>query len=85
MPNPFDFENEEIQTNEKFAKELARLTTLTTVDIKRLFPRHIDKEAFRQLMAIVNSSANRNRRVAAITQNINQFGMTIVKLLETLK
>ena len=80
----FDFNGDAKNTNEEFANELARLTTLTTVDVKKLFPRKVDKVKFEQLMQIVNSSASRNKRTAAIQSNIETFGTTITKILEQL-
>lgn len=79
---PFDFRPEAAETNARFAEELARLTTLTTTEVERLFPRKTDKKRFEQLMQIVNSSASRNKRTAVVRKNFDVFGDTVVKLLE---
>ncbi|MFK7889062.1 MAG: hypothetical protein AB8G16_19560 [Gammaproteobacteria bacterium] len=81
MPK-FDFSNEANMTNREFADELARLTTLTTKQVEQFFPRKIDKKRFAQLMQIVNASASRNKRVAAIETNFKTFGGSIMRLLE---
>lgn len=78
----FDFSNEAELTNKEFADELARLTTLTSTQVEQFFPRKIDKKRFTQLMQIVNASANRNKRVAAIESNFKTFGTTVMRLLE---
>ncbi|MDJ0700806.1 MAG: hypothetical protein QNJ07_13205 [Woeseiaceae bacterium] len=80
---PFDFQLQAKATNKEFAEELARLTTLTTKDVERLFPRKIDKQRFEQLMQIVNASANRNKRIAALENNFKAFSMSVMRLLET--
>ncbi len=80
---PFDFQLHAKATNKEFAEELARLTTLTTKDVERLFPRKIDKQRFEQLMQIVNASANRNKRIAALEKNIKTFSMSVMRLMET--
>ena len=78
----FDFSEEAAMTNRDFANELAVLTTLTVTDVERLFPRKIDKKRFAQLMQIVNASANRNARTAAVGDNFKAFGGTVIRLLE---
>ena len=79
----FNFKDEARETNDSFAEELARLTTLTTTDVQKLFPRKIDKENFEQLLKIVTASSSRNKRTAAIKDNIDTFAVTLTKLLET--
>jgi len=78
----FDLTKHRVATNEHFADEIARLTTLTSADVERLFPRRVDKERLAQLMVIVNSSASRQRRAAALEENFKTFGGSILRLLE---
>jgi hypothetical protein len=85
VPKPkFDFSEDIKGVKETYRDELARLTTLTATDIERLFPRNIDMQRFEQLMKIVNASASRNRRTAALTKNMETFGGTVMRLLELL-
>lgn len=78
----FDFSDEIRAVKEDYRDELARITTLTSSDIERLFPRKIDMQRFEQLLKIVNASASRNKRVAALTKNMEAFGGTVMRLLE---
>jgi hypothetical protein len=84
MPNRFvelAAQSDEL-TKKEIDAELARITSFTEDKLSSMLPKKTDKENFAELMAIVNSSTNRNNKVAQVRQNINQFGEVIVKLLE---
>ena len=83
MPK-FNFDKEAEETNEQFAAEIARLTTLKADEIESLFPRKIDKQQLVDLMTIVRSSASRNSRAAALERNISTLAGTVMRLLEVL-
>lgn len=80
----FDLSQDAKDTNAKFAAEIARLTTLKSQDVERLFPTRIDKERLVELMDIVRSSASRNTRAATLQANITNLGESVIRLLETL-
>ena len=80
----FDFSNEATETNAKFAGEIARLTSLKTVDVERLFPTKVDKERVVELLTIVRSSTSRNTRAAKLQANIQNLGGAVIKLLDVL-
>ena len=80
----FDFSDEAMETNAKFAGEIARLTTLKTVDVERLFPTKVDKERLVELLRIVRSSASRNRKAAKLQANFRNLGGAVIKLLDVL-
>lgn len=81
---PFDFDDEASEANNKFAAEIARLTTLKVDDVQRLFPRKVDKQQLVDLMKIVRSSASRNSKAAQLQANFQNLGGAALKLLETL-
>jgi len=83
MPS-FDFSEEARQTNIKFSAEIARLTSLTSADAQRLFPRKIDKERLVELMAIVRAATARNEKAAQLEKNIQTLSTSVVRLLEFL-
>ena len=83
MPS-FDFSEEARETNAKFSAEIARLTSLTSSDVKRLFPTKIDKERLVELMTIVRAATARNERAAQLEKNIQTLSSSVVRLLEFL-
>ena len=83
MPS-FDFSEEARETNTKFSAEIARLTSLTSADAQRLFPRKMDKERFVELMTIVRAATARNERAAQLEKNIQTLSSSVVRLLEFL-
>tara|TARA_R110002073_G_scaffold87651_1_gene208121 strand:- start:3793 stop:4044 length:252 start_codon:yes stop_codon:yes gene_type:complete len=81
---PFNFDNEAAETNEKFSAEISKLTTLKMSDVQRLFPTKVDKENLLALMKIVQSSASRNKKAAALQNNLQNLASSVIKLLEVL-
>ncbi len=84
MPNRFTQIAEEAAelTRKELDGELAKITSLSEEKLARLLPNKSDKEKFAELMAIVNSSTNRNNKVAQLRNNIDRLGVVVVKLLE---
>jgi hypothetical protein len=83
MPG-FDFSEEARQTNIQFSAEIARLTSLTSADAQRLFPRKIDKDRLVELMAIVHAATARNEKAAQLEKNIQKLSTSVIRLLEFL-
>ena len=81
MPK-FDFSQEAADTNAALAAEIAGLTSLSSNQIDEFFPAKIDKERLVELLEIVNSSADRNEKVANVRSNISNLAETVVRLVE---
>lgn len=80
---PYDFSEEAELTNKQLAGELAKLTPLTEEQINSLLPTKVEKQRFRQLIAIVNDSASQNQKVASLTSNFAELGTVVLKVLTT--
>ena len=78
---PYDFSEEAKLTNEQLAGELAKLTPLTQEQVNGLLPTKIEKQRFRQLIEIVNSSASQNQKVASLTSSFSELGTVVLKVL----
>lgn len=83
MPS-FDFSDEARQTNERFSAEIARLTSLSSADVKRLFPKKIDKERLVELMTIVRAATDRNKKAVQLEKNIKTLSASVIRLLDFL-
>ena len=70
------------RTNREMAEELSQMTALTAEQIERMLPKKADKERFAELMAIVNSSASNNKKVATLRKNMNELGFVVMKVLK---
>ena len=70
------------KTNRELAEEIAQVTTMTADKIQRMLPKKADKERLAELMAIVNSSASNNVKVATLQKNIKQLGFVVLKVLK---
>ncbi|MBU1701771.1 MAG: hypothetical protein KJ970_15380 [Candidatus Eisenbacteria bacterium] len=70
------------RTNRQLAEEMAQKTSLTAAQIEAMLPRKADKEHFAALVAIVNSSASSNKKVADLKENIEKLGFVVMKVLQ---
>jgi hypothetical protein len=70
------------RTNDKLASQISSLTRLTDAEVKELFPTPADVGRLVELLKIVKSAEERNRKVARLAQNIEKLGGAVVALLE---
>ena len=70
------------QTDEQLASKISSLTRLTDEEISELFPKPADVEKLKRLLKVVKSAEERNNKINAIVNNIEDFGGVIVPLLE---
>lgn len=69
-------------TNKQLGAELATLNRLSEQDLRELLPTKRDKEAFAELMAVVEKEANIDRQFAFLSQNLQTTGKVVLKLLK---
>lgn len=72
------------KTDAQFATELTRLTKLTRVDLEQMLPTRADQERLAQLMAIVDSSAKENTKLARLKSNLDELGPVVLRILKAL-
>ena len=70
------------QTNEELAQRISTLVRMTDEDIQRLFPTKADKARLARLLRIVRSAESRNRKAKALADEVEDLGLTVIKLLE---
>lgn len=70
-----------VKTDQKLASKISSLTRMTDDELKALFPTPADAKSLAALMGIVNSSADRNAKVAQLIGNIEGLAGTVVTLL----
>ncbi|MEM8485588.1 MAG: hypothetical protein AAF564_08560 [Bacteroidota bacterium] len=81
LGSPFDFSEESAQTNEALADEIAALSPLSSEELNAILPEPIDRERFKALATIIQSSTNQQEQIASLQQNFSQVGGVVVKLL----
>ena len=69
------------QTDDQLAGKIASLTRMTSEEVKELFPNPADVKKLSQLMAIVNSSQDRNAKINSLVSNAQNFGGVMLTLL----
>ncbi len=70
------------QTDEELASEISSLTTMKDSEIEELFPTPSDKERLANLMLIVKSADDRNKKISKIVRNIKGFADVVITLAE---
>ena len=70
------------RTNDKLAGQISSLTRLTDDEVKELFPTPADVGRLVELLKIVKSADERNRKVSRLARNIESLGGAVVTLLE---
>lgn len=70
------------RTKKQFADELSRHTSLTSEEIKTLFPKKSDREALLKLVKIVNSDADEKQKKAELVGQIGAMSGVVLKLVE---
>ena len=69
------------KTDNKLASEISSVSRLTDAEVKKLFPDKASAAAFIELMTIVKSSDDRNKKVNRILDNGKKFGGIVLDLL----
>jgi hypothetical protein len=67
-------------TKAEFADELSSYTSLTSEEIKELFPAKSDREELLELMKIVNSDASDKEKKAELTAKIGKVSGAAIKI-----
>lgn len=83
MPDDFDqiLDNAENLTNAQLNSKISSLTRLTDADIQSLCPVKEDKVALAQLMSIVDGAASENAKKTQLVDNMETFGVVILRIL----
>jgi hypothetical protein len=68
------------ETGAEFAAALAKHSSLTADQIKKLFPTENDRAELLSLLEIVNDATSENEKKARIAQKIGQVGGAILKI-----
>lgn len=68
------------KTKAQFAEKLASYTSLTSDEVKELFPTKSDREELLALIKIVNSDATEKQKKAELTAKIGKVGGAIIKI-----
>ena len=74
-------EDAKSKTDSKLASEISSISKLSDADIKKLFPEKASAAAFIELMTIVKSSDDRNKKINRIVENGKKFGGIVLDLL----
>ena len=72
------------KTDKKLASKMSSVTRLTDDEIMELFPEPADVKKLKELIKVVKSADDRNKKVNKIMANIEDFGSIIIPLLEKL-
>jgi hypothetical protein len=72
------------KTDEKLASQISNLTRMNNEEIIKLFPKPSDVQNLFELMKIVKSADETNKKVNNIVQNSEKFGGVILTLLSKL-
>lgn len=69
------------KTDSALATQISSLTSLTDAEVKKLFPEKADVAKFIELMTIVKSSDDKNKKIKQIMNNTEKFAGIVVTLL----
>ena len=69
------------KTDSALAAQISSLTTLNAVEVKKLFPEKADVAKFVELMSIVKSADDKNKKIKQIMENSEKFAGIIVTVL----
>ena len=83
MPNRFSkiAKQSATKTNKQLADELTSVLPITTQEMSKFLPSKGDKEKLAELMAIVDSATDHNKKVAKLLKNIDRLADVTVKVL----
>ena len=69
------------KTDSALASQISSLTTLNAIEVKKLFPEKADVAKFVELMTIVKSADDKNKKIKQIMENTEKFAGIIVTVL----
>jgi hypothetical protein len=69
------------KTDATLASQISSLTSLNDTEVKKLFPEKADVAKFVELMTIVKSADDKNKKIKQIMANSEKFAGIIVTLL----
>jgi hypothetical protein len=69
------------KTDNELASQISSVTRLTDKEVKQLFPEKGDVATFVELMTIVKSSDDKNKKIKQIMNNTEKFAGIVVTLL----
>lgn len=67
-------------TPDDFANSVSINTILTGPQLKQLFPTHEEKQAFLDLLNLLDASTSENETKAELTKNIGKYASIVIKL-----
>lgn len=70
------------KTKKIFGEELSSLTSLTSDEAAALFPTKSDRDELLELIKIVNSSADDNKKKAELIKKISKVSGAVVKIVK---
>ncbi|WP_404419280.1 hypothetical protein [Marinospirillum sp.] len=70
------------KTDERLASRISSLTRMTDDEVQELFPEPSDVKKLKDLMKIVKSSEDRNKKISNIVSNSEEFGGIVLTLLQ---
>ena len=68
------------KTRQQFAGEIARRTSFTEQELKTLFPKQTDRDELDELLKIVKSATDENKRKARLIKNIDKVAGAVLKV-----
>jgi len=75
-------ENSAEKTDAQLASKVSNITRMTDDEVQELFPKAADAKKVTELMKIVRSADDRNKKVNMIVSNAEDFGGVVLTLLE---
>jgi len=75
-------ENSAEKTDAQLASKVSNITRMTDDEVQELFPKAADAKKVTELMKIVRSTDDRNKKVNMIVSNAEDFGGVVLTLLE---
>ena len=70
------------KTDDRLAARISSITRLTDEEVKELFPDPADVKKLAELMKIVKSAEDRNKKINDIVTNAEEFGGIVLSLLQ---
>jgi hypothetical protein len=69
-------------TDQRLASRISSITRMTDDEVQELFPDPADVKKLSELMRIVKSSEDRNKKINRIVSNAEDFGGVVLSLLQ---
>ena len=69
------------KTNQDLATELTNLLPVSEDKLKKMVPTKLEKEQLAELMLLVHGATSHNKKVAALTKNIDKLAGVAIKAI----